>query len=138
MEVLSIYEEDGRCFPSWIVVPPTTKVALLSPYSNLPSVSELNIHFTSHWKNISGRCTLLRSLKNSYDCFKIEDVPALLSARRENVKAGMKVDGIKMEPLKRLVIRFKKLNEDRLAELGELVDQLVDFGSEPRLWDVEI
>lgn len=54
------------------------------------------------------------------------------------MKAGMKVNGIKMEPLKRLVIRFEKLNEDRLAELGELVDQLVDFDSEPWLWEVDI
>ena len=68
----------------------------------------------------------------------LEDVRALLSARRDNVKAGMKVNGIKMEPLKRLVIRFEKLNEDRLAELGELVDHLVDFDSEPWLWEVEI
>jgi len=67
-----------------------------------------------------------------------QDVLALLSARRDNVKAGMKVDGIKMEPLKKLVIQFKGLGQTDKTKLGEFVECLVDWDSEPKLWEVEI
>jgi len=68
----------------------------------------------------------------------VEDVLALLSARRDNVKAGMKIDGIEMQPLKRLVVSFQTLGTEDQNRSVRLVEDLVDRDSESSYWEVEI
>ena len=67
-----------------------------------------------------------------------DDLMDLLYTRRNNVIAGLKVGGIKMESLKKLFIPSDEFDELVLEEFRGLVDELVDSNLEPRCWKVEI
>jgi len=43
-----------------------------------------------------------------------------------------------VEKLKELVIHFEYFSDEVLEELRELVEDVVDWSSEPELWEVEI
>jgi len=62
----------------------------------------------------------------------------LLRARKENVGIGFEVEIVKMKPLKKLFIPFNKLSAEALEECRELVEEVVDWNSEPKTWFVEI
>jgi len=138
MEVLEI-DEGGECFPSWIVIPLTTKVGSFKLYSNLPSIPELRVGSVFHWERISGRCPALKSLLiDGIDSSALGKTRRLLEARRDQVKAGTLFDGIKMELLERLVIRPGQFSPQYLDCFRELVDTVVNRQSEPEFWEVQI
>jgi len=43
-----------------------------------------------------------------------------------------------MKPIRKLIIPFDKLNTETLEECRELVEEVVDWTSEPSFWEVEI
>ena len=43
-----------------------------------------------------------------------------------------------MEPLKKLVIHFYKFSAEALEDCREMVEEVVDWFSEPEFWEIEI
>ena len=131
----------GRAFPSWMVVP--LSLTLISNYAlqGLPSISELSVQFfeCEHAPRLMNRCPRLQILDFQNITRKDQDdLMDLLYTRRNNVIAGLKVGGIKMESLKKLFIPSDEFDELVLEEFRGLVDELVDSNLEPRCWKVEI
>lgn len=95
--------------------------------ASLPSVSEL-------WLDLASRCPTLKSIRLDYlDSTSVPKLLHLLKKRNENVDAGSERDGVKMEKLKRLAIPFKSFDDEMLEECRDLVGEVVDSASEPRI-----
>jgi len=63
---------------------------------------------------------------------------ALLRARKQNVESGLEVEGVRMEPLKKLIVPFENISSEALEECRGLVGEVVDWYSEPAIWEVEV
>ena len=110
MAVLEL-NDGNQGFPRWKVVPPTIKVSCALIQLNLPSISELH------------RCPTLKTLRlKSVDWSELQE---FLLARKQYVENRLEVDGVRMEPLKKLVIDFELIKEEGRNELRSLVETLV-------------
>ena len=70
--------------------------------------------------------------------FNQESFSLFLSRRKSNVEAELEHEGVRMEPLRKLVLHLNRFTEDRLEECRSLVGEVVDWASEPDYWEVEI
>lgn len=142
LEVLELFERDLE-FPDWMEVPSTLKLrhnGLL--HFRIPSVSQLWLTDLLDTNDGSTRCPLREVIMfevgeddSQHDTTKLLK---LLNARRENVEAELGVEGIKMQAPKKLVIPFESITSEQLEEYRELVEEVVDWGSEPSCWEVVI
>lgn len=66
-----------------------------------------------------------------------EELVGFLQARSNNVEAGVEVEGVRMEPLKRLAVPFKQMSPKNLKQLKELVETVVEWTHKPS-WELEI
>lgn len=62
----------------------------------------------------------------------------LLRKRKETVESVLEAGGVQRELLKKLVVPFNQLSDEKLEQYRELVGEIVDLKSEPELWEVEI
>jgi len=141
LEVLDVLEL-GNGFPNWMSVPLKLKLTTGSVYSRMPSsVSNLWVSHLRNYIYLTFRCPKLEVLR--YDGNGLEayatDLEQLLLERRDNVEKGLKVEGIKMEPLKRLLIPCDNFALETVGRFRNLVGEVVRYtAEEPRFWEVEI
>jgi len=124
-------------FPSWMVVPSTSKLASRVLLSGLPSsIREMRIdHVTPEWIYMAHRCPTLQVLTIAQ---KSLQASKYLQSRSEDIRAGVEVDGIRMGPLEKLVIPVQKYTWKHLRKFKSLVEVVVDLADEPEVWEVEI
>ena len=129
-------------FPHWMVVPPTLKLHSRYFQIGVPSVSQLSFdHVEACWIELDHlKCPLLQVLKfEVHEVYNFTDrLLNLLRSRRKFVEAGLEVEGGKMQALKKLVINFERITFSQLEECRELVEEVVDWKSEPDFWGFEI
>ena len=124
-----------------MVVPPTLRLFTAEGfYRVLPSIEELWVCEIPNWDYVSFACPNLQVLK--VQVFGEKPVPErllpLLRKRKETVESGLEAGGVQMELLKKLVVPFNQLSDEKLEQYRELVGEIVDLKSEPELWEVEI
>ena len=56
----------------------------------------------------------------------------------QNVEAGMELDGVKIIPLKALILPFKLVTEGSVPLLRDLVEEVVDLDSSPGFIELEV
>lgn len=115
LEVLKLYETES-IFPSWMAVSSSLKLETFCIYRRLPSISELfveNEFYVEEVARLTDRCPSLQILHFSKRLLAYTDsirhaefIKLLLEGRRDNVAAGLEVEGVKMESLKRLFVPF--------------------------------
>jgi len=66
-----------------------------------------------------------------------EELLDYLKLRRENVDAGLEVEGIKFQSLNKLIIKFEHLSTEYTEECRGLVGELANGNLEPA-WEVEV
>lgn len=114
--------------------------------SRLPSISELwTGSCVSDWEPLERFCPSLEILRidsvgKKGDLGNMDASSLLLSLRRrrENSKAGLEVNGIKMRPIRKLVVPFQKLPSWEAEGLKMEVKELVDSETLPFELEVEI
>jgi len=121
-----MHEMDDQ-FPTWMVVPPTLRLFTYEIQTNLSAIQELWFEYLENWQLLSSRCPNLQVLRSELNGFNPQQhLLDLLKARERNVKMGLEVDQLKIEPLKKLVIPFNELSAEALEECRELVEEVVD------------
>lgn len=134
-------------FPSWISIPPTCTVISRSQHviTDLPPTSNLWLDSLQHVEDlaISRNPNLVGMRIITFDTLflrkkAIDEFNLMLRERKDNVEAGMEIEGVKMVHLKRLVFPFKHLNQYQLLQLRELVDEVVELTSAERIIEVEV
>ena len=109
LEVLEL--DDGGNFPRWLLIPDSAILIAHSGLSNLPSISELwaeDLDFME--EELSDRCARLKTLvlvARFQEAYQRDPLLNILNKRRINVEAGLEVDGVKMEPIQKLVLPSK-------------------------------
>ena len=68
----------------------------------------------------------------------IDDLILVLKKRKQQSKGGFEVDGVKMTPLKRLVMPFDQFKAVKLKDLRGLVEELIDLKSVSPFIEVEV
>lgn len=114
--------------------------------SRLPSISELwTGSCVSDWELLERFCPSLEILRidsvgKKGDLGNMDASRLLLSLRRrrENSEAGLEVNGIKMRPIRKLVVPFQKLPSWEAEGLKTEVQELVDSETLPFELEVEI
>lgn len=140
-------------FPSWIKIPTSTifftdifppnpplvstlwmkrvvSLACLDSVQICPTLSELRIQ----------RIGLsFRTKDSSAEKSRAANVLiTTLQKRKENVLAGVVINGVKVENIRTLVISFSEIAESRIEELGSLVEELIDFDKISQVVKIEI
>jgi len=103
LEVLEL-QEDDQTFPPWMSVPPTLKLVTDEIYTNLPSISEVQVDTIFDWDQLVDRCPTLKVVILEYDDAEPEELLSFLQPRQENVEVGLEFEGVKMKPVKNLVL----------------------------------
>jgi len=137
LEVLEL-KQKLHGFPQWLLVPSSVKLKTTSWHSNMPNISELQVHSLREWDFLVDRCPQLKVLRISIQDQSVGFLEELLVARKGNVQSGFEVDGIQMEPLEKVVIPWYRFSSKERERLGELVGSLADSRLEPEFWEVEI
>ena len=130
-------DEENVQFPTWMVVPPTLRLFTEHIHENLPAIQELWVDHRCNWGEFSSRCPTLQVLRSNSDELE-RDLLDFLRVWKKDVEIGFEVGFVKVEPLKKLVIHFNKLSAEALEECRELVEEVVDWDSERKTWEVEI
>jgi len=102
----------------------------------LEELSEIQLLFLLGWEQINSNCPCLRVLRLSGpELLGGAELLLALQARDKSRKAGLEIDGMKIEPLKRLVINFEGYKPEQLKQSRELVAGVVDWDEEPEDWE---
>lgn len=125
---------NNAVFPYWFNVPPTL-ILVLKPRnevpSRLPNIEEvrLDLQETNDFSNLGSQCPLLKELRFGEWLFfsRRDGILSLLRKRAENVEAGFELGGVKMIPLKKVVLSFRKTKLSR--KVKTLVEEVVDLES---------
>lgn len=130
-------------YPTWLKIP--SDCTLIIPYSlipsTLPSASRLWISDPDRLENLKDLCPLLKELKiHPYSQLPkvTHRLINMLKKRRENVEAGVEVNGIRMIPLETLVVDCQHLKPHVISELRELVGEVKSVETVPSSYEVEI
>lgn len=131
-------------YPNWLSIP-STSTFISKQYHVprcLPSINELWVDSLMKWEeNLAGKCPILNTLRLSFDkkvIAQIKRILPLLKKRIQNVEEGLEVDGVAMVRIERLIVPLRFLKAELISELRELVDQVVDLQTVPRLIDVSV
>lgn len=133
-------------FPSWLRIPSSCTFINGNHglISSLPQIEKLWIQDLRMVQSLAITCphlVELRIVKYQSEPLARNDLGALIDAlrqRKDNVNAGMEIEGVKMIPLKRLVFPSKILSQSQLSELRDMVVEVVDLESVERLIEVEV
>jgi len=87
--------------------------------------------------HLDSRYPMSKELRLRNNDLNSQRLTSFLVRCKENVSEGLDVDGIKMLPLKTLIVDFK-LVDDILPRLGELVEEVIDLEIYPRFVKIEI
>lgn len=136
--------------PSWMKFPPTITLTMMAHVdecgripSNLPSVAELWTGFIKRFEELNGSCPLLKKLVVDIEPMHSDLLIEFLSQRNLEVRNGLKVDGIKMQPIETLVIWFSWSTPDetqlnKLNRIRSLVKEVIVQAPPPKIVEVEI
>jgi len=80
---------------------------------------------------------MLKELRLKDEISMPEKMIPFLLRRKQNVLEGLEAGGIKMIPLKTLIVAFK-LVDDVLPQLRELVGEVIDLESKSRFVEIEV
>lgn len=145
LQVLQLWVNVENEFPNWFKVPSSLVLLVdglgLGASVGMPSISELWIEDLTEWKEISNSCPILKVLRFSKSRLYPQsqsDLLSLLKARSENVRTGLKVEGIEMEMLQTLVIPFKGVPFNLLQEYRTLVGEVLDLHSDSVSDQIEV
>lgn len=146
MQLLDLQLWDGRNFPPWMMIPASSKLELLECSFGKPPVSELWVHsmFSLGRDQLSTRIPNLKVLKSEHlhGARESDMLLRLLQAGKKNLEEGMEVEGTKMEPLEKLILVYYfgyfKNRMDIIVQLGEVVEEVVDFPYEPERGSLEV
>lgn len=136
----------GNRFPSWIRIPLEATLCIDSAWvpTSLPSVSTLWLGGLINVEVLTSCCPELVTLRvdgDSYSNYSVgykDELISTLKTRKGNAEAGMEVSGVKMIPLKTIVLRKCIFGSEQLSEISELVEEVVDLDSVPKFIEVEI
>lgn len=141
LEVLELFLLSTE-YPSWLIIPSTSTIILHSYQipQGLPSISKLWIAGLKHIDRLATKCPQLEDLRLDilFRREKFDDVLKMLVQRKKNVEAGMRVDGIRMENIKRVILRTKALKTGFVKETKELVEKVINFEKVLNFVEVEI
>lgn len=128
--------------PSWMITPLTCLVILNGTSIPVvtPNASHLWVGSLSGWENLAGGSPSLEELRIElvFTSASLRCAVLLVRQRKGNVEADLEADGIRMRPLKKLIISFNDLKPSELQELRELVEEVVDLATVPELVEVVI
>jgi len=147
LEVLEI--NVYKSFPMWLICPQNCTLVLKRKSQNsrssipgeLPSFSRVWLETFAGWENLTARCPELEELRIDLDYLGVNaanDLVAILNERKHSVEAEIKVDGVKMVPLKRLIIPFQCHTNAVLPELRVLVEEVINEVNTPKLLKVKV
>lgn len=142
------HEVQSSRFPSWMKVPPSSTLYVPNLVCwGIPSVSKLWVGWVDGPERLWNSCPILEVLKVEGSGRLTGELYVLLEERKANVESGVEVEGVRMQPLKKSTIDFtclsdfynkkEELAQKKLAELRELVDEVVDLDTEPE-FEVEV
>lgn len=141
---LEMIDFQGR-FPTWLKPPHTCTLLVFLIPDSLPSISRLWIYLFAAIVALSNSCPTLVELRieehKCLNCQQHHDLISMLRQRKANVEAGIRIDGVKMIPLKRLVLSSRMLSttpQATLSQIRELVEEVVDLQSVSSIVQVEI
>jgi len=137
-------------------IPPTIKLRIFHLDEDMPLADADELMVSVIWRTapVSAGLPKLQTLRifcpsqalsygqtealRSYRAAEPANFLYLLQRRNQNVEAGMEVNGIKMEHIKKLVIAFDKYTPQQLDELRELVEEVVEMTAENEFCEVEV
>lgn len=129
----------NQILPAWMTVPESLKLITKEAHTGLPSLSELQVYDLSSWRKMESSCPTLQVLRyEGVSLSRSGHLFALLNARRDNVKAGLEVEGIKIEPLPLLATNTFSVAHQALEGLKELVEKVVNLFSDVQKWGVNL
>lgn len=133
LKVLEMDCHSSTSFPSWITIPPTSMLILTRRsilLSGLPSVSRLWCETFKGCNNLTNRCPLLEELRlvdPGPEQIEMKWLSPLLSMRKQNVDKKLEVDGVRMQPLKRLIYRLSMFVRELDFVKQQVAEEKIDF-----------
>lgn len=121
--------------------PSTLRMKTFNVYVGFSHISSLWIEDLRSVKSMSANSPKSQDLKVDLDPsqpLELDPLFDMLNQRKDNVEARLDVDGIKMEPLKKLIVPFDRLAVRDVNKVEGLVEMMVDLALEPKFWEVEI
>jgi len=121
--------------------PSTLRMKTFNVYVGFSHISSLWIEDLRSVKSMSANSPKSQDLKVDLDPsqpLELDPLFDMLNQRKDNVEARLDVDGIKMEPLKKLIVPFDRLAVRDVNKVEGLVEMVVDLALEPKFWEVEI
>lgn len=142
---LEVTSENGYEFPTWMLVKPTLKLTPLSLINNIPPISELWVTQATDLHFYLEQCPQVQVLrlevtsdKTGDGAYIDDELLGFLSKRGIQVENEESVQGVKIEPLKKVIIPFQMFHSPTLLECNWLVgESVVDSASEPP-WEVVV
>lgn len=143
LQVLEIGCTPTLRYPSWLRIPSSATLIITGDLPpSLPSVSRLWLRFNEGFQNLPTISAELEEFRfeDNYLGFpgRIEALSSALTQRKSNASAGMEIEGIKMTPLKTLLIDCEGLSQLQLEEMKKVAENVVDVKRASTFIGVEI